>query len=55
MNKHLEKVYLKLFENNKLTDEGKQICKDLYINPDDLKVRTRDDFLDEVGGIADVA
>mgnify|MGYP001375493336 FL=1 len=34
--KMLEKVYAKLFENNQVTDEGRNLCAEADVRPDDL-------------------
>jgi len=42
-------VYARIFESNgagavHLTEEGRNLCKEADIKPDDLKIRTLDDF-----------
>ena len=42
--KVLEKLFLRIFESDKLTDEGKQLCLQAHVRPEDLKVKSLDEF-----------
>ena len=46
--KQLEKIYNKVYEGNatdpQLTDEGRQICVQLNINPEDLRIYNQENF-----------
>jgi hypothetical protein len=52
----LEKVYAKIFENNNLTEDGKHLCAEANIRPDDIRLKTFDDIKANVpGGHTEVA
>ncbi len=54
--KLLEKVYQRILDQGeRLTEEGKSLCREADINPQDLVVRTREHFLEQVGGIEEIA
>tara|TARA_B110000285_G_C15092796_1_gene600115 strand:+ start:205 stop:384 length:180 start_codon:yes stop_codon:yes gene_type:complete len=40
---------LKIFENNHLTEEGRHLCAEADTRPEDLKIKTFDDFKAQVG------
>jgi hypothetical protein len=52
--KYLEKVYAKIFENNQMNEEGKNLCREAQIKPDDLRLKNFEEFKQEVQ-IEDVA
>ena len=52
--KLLEKVYARIFETSgagatHVTEEGRNLCREADVRPDDLKIRTLDDFKNQVG------
>ena len=52
----LEKVYAKIFENNHLTEDGKHLCAEANIRPDDIRFKTFDEIKSNVpGGHTEVA
>ena len=54
--KMLEKVYAKLFENNQITEEGRNLCAEADVRPGDLRIKTFDEFKAQVpGGHSEVA
>ena len=38
-----------MFDNNHLTEEGRNLCAEADIRPEDLKIKTFDDFKAQVG------
>jgi preprotein translocase subunit YajC len=46
--KILEKVFARIFEGDKITEEGKFICQEAHVRPEDLKIKTYDDFKAEL-------
>lgn len=40
---------MKIFDNDRLTEEGRHLCADADIRPEDIKVKTFDDFKAQVG------
>mgnify|MGYP001418992000 CR=1 FL=1 len=48
--KMLEKVYAKLFENNKITEEGRNLCAEADVRPGDLQIKTFEKFKSQVPG-----
>ena len=52
--KQLEKVYAKIFENHHLTEEGRNVCLEAQIKPNDLRAKNFEEFKQEVQ-VEDVA
>lgn len=42
--KVLEKFYQRIFDQDELTEEGGNLCAQANINPDDIIIKTHDDF-----------
>ena len=40
---------MKIFDNDRLTEEGRHLCADADIRPEDIKIKTFDDFKAQVG------
>ena len=48
-------MYYRIYEGDKLTEEGKAWCQELRIAPADLVPKTYDFFFEQVGGVEEVA
>ena len=46
--KQLEKIYGRIFENHNLTEEGRNLCSEANVKSEDLKIKTFDDFKNEI-------